>query len=83
MCEWGNTTRVRLHKPRARSGSHYALVDNCIAPMVTALNDAGIETIGSCCGHGKITGNIALADDRFLEIYPNRQIWESNCPVKL
>lgn len=27
-------------------------VDSCIAPIVAALNDGGIPTVGSCCGHG-------------------------------
>ena len=34
-------------------------VDKCIAPIVQALNSAGIQTLGSCCGHGVI-GYIAL-----------------------
>lgn len=37
--------------------------DYCIAPLIKALNDSGIETVTSCCGHGK-AGNIALRDGR-------------------
>jgi len=40
--------------------------DKCIADIVTALNQYGLETIGSCCGHGKTTGIISLADGRNL-----------------
>jgi len=69
MCEWGNTIRVKLFKKR--KGSCYALVDSCIAPIVQALNDAGIETIASCCGHYKINGSIVLLDDRELVIEPS------------
>lgn len=43
-------------------------VDKCIVPLVKALNDAGIKTVASCCGHKKIYGNIALADGRELLI---------------
>lgn len=28
-------------------------VDSCIARFVQALNDGGITTVTSCCGHGK------------------------------
>jgi hypothetical protein len=38
---------------------------------VKALNDAGIETIASCCGHGKRPGNIVLKDGRELIIAPD------------
>jgi hypothetical protein len=37
-------------------------IDLCIANIVAALNAAGICTTASCCGHGKMTGNIRLAD---------------------
>lgn len=43
-------------------------IDICIADIVTALNAANIPTIASCCGHGKIQGNIRLVDGRELEI---------------
>jgi hypothetical protein len=43
-------------------------VDQCIAPVVEALNSWGIRTVASCCGHGQRPGNIALADGRELII---------------
>lgn len=43
-------------------------IDLCIAPIVKALNDAGIYTSGCCCGHGKIDGSISLQDGRVLWI---------------
>jgi len=68
MCEWG--TSVTLTLPALRSGIIMANrewdVDACIAPVVKALNDAGISTIASCCGHGKAPGNITLVDGREL-----------------
>jgi len=48
-----------------------AKVDACIAPLIQALNDAGIETVASCCGHGQRPGNIALAGGRELFIVPD------------
>ncbi len=45
-----------------------AYVDRCIAPLVEALNAAGIRTLASCCGHGVTTAAIALADGRQLVI---------------
>lgn len=44
--------------------------DPCIAPLVAALNEGGVPTIASCCGHGKWPGAIVLADGRELHIYP-------------
>jgi hypothetical protein len=44
--------------------------DPCIAPLVKALNEGGIPTVASCCGHGKRPGKIALADGRELFILP-------------
>ena len=43
-------------------------IDSCIAPIVKALNDAGIYTSGCCCGHEKADGNIILHDGRVLII---------------
>lgn len=43
-------------------------IDACIAPIVQALNDAGVGTAASCCGHGKRPGRITLRDGRDLVI---------------
>lgn len=43
-------------------------VDQCIAPIVKALNDAGIYTVAACCGHGKGEGSVLLRDGRELII---------------
>lgn len=76
MCEWGNTVQVWLLVPAhlAWEGKATAKpkdVDECIAPIVEALNLAGVPTIASCCGHGHRPGNIALADGRELIITKN------------
>ena len=44
-------------------------IDKCIAPVIKALNDAGIETLESCCGHGQ-SGSIDLKDGRRIVILP-------------
>ena len=65
MCKHGDT--VILNVPIPATASHtgefrWALkpIDRCIAHYVKALNDAGIFTGGSCCGHGKGNGVIGF-----------------------
>jgi len=36
-------------------------IDACIAPAVAALNAAGVETWGSCCGHSRSPATILTA----------------------
>ncbi|MYD93352.1 MAG: hypothetical protein F4Y02_06610 [Chloroflexi bacterium] len=45
-------------------------IDHCIHHIVAALNAANVVTTGSCCGHGKMPGNILLEDGRALIILP-------------
>ena len=73
MCEWGSEVMLRV--PIAAEDSHTGTlrwaekgVDACIAPIVKALNDAGILTASSCCGHGKAEGSILLHDGRRITI---------------
>jgi hypothetical protein len=68
MCKWGTNTIVKLCKPKPVSGRTEIGVDSCIAPLVQALNDAGIATRACCCGHGKGLGDIMLEDGRELMI---------------
>ncbi len=51
-------------------------IDLCIAGIVAALNAANITTEGSCCGHGKMDGNILLTDGRGILI---KKTWEEIC----
>lgn len=73
MCNHNDT--IRLHVPIPADHSHtgefrwgYKPVDRCIAPIVQALNAAGIMTVNACCGHGDGPGAIALHDGRELTI---------------
>ena len=43
-------------------------IDYCIHHIVAALNAGGVRTVASCCGHGKMKGNIMLEDGRTLII---------------
>ena len=45
-------------------------IDYCIHKIVAALNAGGVRTVASCCGHGKMKGNIILEDGRMLTIQP-------------
>lgn len=49
--------------------------DPCLVPLVAALNGGGISTIAACCGHGRNTGSVLLADGRVLEIHPDLDAW--------
>ena len=45
-------------------------IDWCIHHIVAALNAGGVRTSASCCGHGRMNGNIILEDGRVLIILP-------------
>lgn len=46
-------------------------IDACIAEIIRALNDGGVATIASCCGHFNRWGSIILKDGRELIISPD------------
>ena len=85
MCKWGNTKKcwVKIPDDLSHTGKErwdWKPIDECIAPIVDALNDAGIFTVGACCGHGKKPGVIFL-EDRMLtiEIIPDSIQEQRNC----
>lgn len=49
-------------------GGRVVEVDEEIAPIVKALNEAGVPTRASCSGHGYRPGNIMLSDGREIII---------------
>ncbi len=49
MCDETRKVHLMTHKD--------VQVDSCIARFVQALNDAGIMTTTSCCGHGERDGS--------------------------
>lgn len=73
MCNNREETKVWVKIPADLSCDgkekwKYALIDTCIAPIVKALQEGGIDIRGSCCGHGKGPGYISLQDGRLLTI---------------
>jgi hypothetical protein len=73
MCKWGTSVTLEVNVPADLSHKGKAYwkkvgIDKCIAPFVQMLNDNGMSTIASCCGHGKQPGNIILADEREIFI---------------
>ena len=67
MCEHGDTIVLSLPGREQHGGVD---IDRCLAPIVQALNAAGIYTLACCCGHGAAMGSIALRDGRELMIAP-------------
>lgn len=73
MCKWGTYEEVEVTIPAdlSYSGEERVAIkkiDACIAPIIRALNEAGIKTRSSCCGHGKCDGHISLWDHTELVI---------------
>lgn len=53
---------------RDEGGTPTVWCDPCIAPLVSALNAAGLHTVASCCGHDYHPGRVMLRDGRHLFI---------------
>lgn len=73
MCRHGTHELVRVRIPADLAGGGRAKwkrmkIDACIAPLVRALQEAGVNMRGSCCGHGRGRGDIHLQDGRMLLI---------------
>ena len=54
----------------AADGTPTVWCDPCIVDLVAALNEAGLETVASCCGHGSLWGIVSLRDGRELVVGP-------------
>ena len=73
MCKWGINSLIFVKIPADLSSTgmekwRYMGIDSCIADIVQALQNGGIDMRGSCCGHHKYWGDIHLQDDRVLLI---------------
>jgi len=73
MCEFGNNefVSVKVVADLSHTNKEYWImkkIDSCIAPIVRALQEGGIDMRGSCCGHGKGDGEIVLQDGSVLII---------------
>lgn len=69
MCKWDDTVKMPI-RGRVKN------IDRCIHHIVAALNAGDVPTEACCCGHGKRSGSIILADGRYLLIFPDRESWE-------
>jgi len=61
--------RLKINEGLSHTGKEYwktCEVDDEIVDIVKALQDAGIDMLGSCSGHGKRLGEIYLVDGRAL-----------------
>ncbi len=72
MCKHGSSILFKLFVQSASRENlleqKNVAIDSCILDLIKALNKNNIHTIASCCGHGKVNGNIALRDGRELII---------------
>jgi len=79
MCKHGDHVTLPVNMPAHLSYTDvdrwaYKPIDRCLAPIVQALNVAGIFTANSCCGHGTGPGSILLHDGRELTIAPFQRV---------
>lgn len=66
-----------MKAPVGRDGQErwsWQQIDTCLAPIVKALQEGGIDMLGSCCSHGKAIGRIDLADGHTLLIVPREDV---------
>ena len=71
MCEETVSVFVKIPADLSSTGKtkwKYTGIDKCLAPIVKALQQFGIDMRGSCCGHHKQVGDIHLQDGRVLII---------------
>ena len=70
MCEYGTEVQMPVRVLPSKEIKVKG-VDACLAPLVKFLNDNGVQTWGSCCGHGKNRGSISIDESsirRVLEL---------------
>ncbi len=78
-------TDVRVKIPADLSSTGFVKwrgmkIDTCIASLVNALQRAGVDMRGSCCGHGHSVGEIHLQDGRLILVLDKRSadVWMSH-----
>lgn len=90
MCDYagqpGGREAAMVVVKRDATGKPTVWCDPCIADVVSALNAAGLQTVASCCGHGRVAGNIFLADGRVLrvqsrEYFEHLGTWRYSPPI--
>jgi hypothetical protein len=66
MCDHEHREAAMVTIARDESGTPTVWCDPCLAPLIQALNNGGLPTVASCCGHGHRPGTVALRDGRHL-----------------
>ena len=74
MCEHGSTVDLLVPVPAGDAWEGEMMwkikpIDLCLAPIIVALNSAGVLTRSHCCGHGQYRPEIVLHDGRILVIF--------------
>lgn len=67
-CDGPGGQKTYAHQACLPLNGRVVCIDWCIHQIVAALNAGGVETVGSCCGHGQLPGRIDLKDGRVLRI---------------
>lgn len=77
MCQKRSTTKC-IMTVRRGNGFDFLVcrVDACLVNRLEFLNQHGIKTLGSCCGHGRYPMTIVIEDDErgMVEIVSNTDI---------
>jgi hypothetical protein len=75
MCDKKVPVKVFTPESALQKDAHWKqmMIDECLAPIIDALNQAGIYTVQCCCGHGYQYGEIELVDGRFLLVCTKEQ----------
>ncbi len=56
MCQKRNSTEI----PYKNSLGYNAKIDECLAEVIVTLNEGGIKTLASCCGHKRYMKTIVM-----------------------
>jgi len=63
VCEEGTKRKVIIE-------GEEVMIDACLAPLIQTLNDFGLRTIASCCGHGRTEYSYIRIDPRNVGMLP-------------
>tara|TARA_R110000803_G_scaffold173745_1_gene236441 strand:+ start:326 stop:733 length:408 start_codon:yes stop_codon:yes gene_type:complete len=68
-CQLGNLlAEIEQLKSKCTMVTRSAGIDECIKPLIEALNSQDHQTIASCCGHGYQPLRVSLKDGREILI---------------
>lgn len=71
MCDWPNREAAMSVVRWGEDMKPSLWCDPCLEPLVRALNDGGLRTVASCCGHGRRPSVITLEDGRQILVLPD------------